>query len=214
MTGTADPGDLAGGCWRPRHWPGCEQVLGAMRRIVGTVRPIGNAVPPPGAPGGKVLLGKGGSGRGAWEVWIAPTPLGIGGSAGSMVRFPRATPKPTFQWNPLEPRFIQRHGVQLTHVECLSWLPGDDVLLLGLAREDVATVRIELAGRDPVQVSTFGRDQPVPWVGFVSPPLPSGAKLDRIIALDAAGKAIGTLKDPVFLASTICPPPRRVRPAG
>jgi hypothetical protein len=213
VTGTADPGDLAEGCWRPRHWPGCEQVLGAMRRIVGTVRPISNAVPPPGAPGSKVLLGKGGSGRGAWEVWIAPTPLGIGGPAGFMVRFPRATPKPTFQWHPLEPRSIQRHGVHLTHVECLSWLPGDDVLLSGLAREDVATVRIELAGRDPVQVSTFGRDQPVPWVGFVSPPLPSGAKLDRVIALDAAGKAIGTLEDR-FLASTICPPPRRVRPAG
>jgi hypothetical protein len=211
VTGTAAPGDLGGGCWRPRHWPGCEQMLEVMRRIVGTVRPIGNAVLPPGAPGSKVLLGKGGSGRGAWEAWIAPIPLGIGGPAGFMMRWPLATPKPTSQWQPLEPRSIQRHGVRLTHVDCLSWLPGADLLLSGLAREDVATVRIELAGRRPVEVSTFGRDQPVPWVGFVSPPLPSGPKVDRVIALDAAGKTIGTWEDS---ASMVCPPPRRVRPAG
>jgi hypothetical protein len=213
VTGTAAPGDIAGGCWRPRHWPGCEQVLGVMRRIVGTVRPIGNAVPPPGAPDTRVLLGKGGSGRGAWEAWIAPTPLGIGGRAGFMVRFPRATPKPTWQWHSLKPQSIQRDGVYLTHVDCLSWLPGADLLLSGLAREDAATVRIELAGRPPVAVSTFGRDQPVPWVAFVSPPLPPGAKLDRVIALDAAGKTIGIQEDP-FPSNTLCPPPRRMRPAG
>jgi hypothetical protein len=203
VTGAAAPGDVAG----------VQQVLGVMGRIVTTVRPIGNALPPPSAPNPKVLLGKGGRGRGAWEAWIAPTPLGIGGPVGFMVRFPRATPKPTWQWHSLEPQSIQRDGVDTTHVACLSWLPGADLVLSGLAREDAATVQIELAGRPPVEVVTFGRDQPVPWVAFVSPPLPPGAMLDWVIALDAAGKTIGTQEEP-FPGTTLCPPPRRVRPAG
>jgi hypothetical protein len=194
VTGAAAPGDAAG----------VQQVLGVMRRIVGTVRPIGNALPPPGTPDTKVLLGKGGSGRGAWEAWIEPTPLGIGGPVGFMVRFPRATPKPTWQWHSPEPQDIQRDGVSMTHVNCLSGLPGADLLLSGLAREDAATVRIELAGRPPVEVSTFGRDQPVPWVAFVSPPLAPGAKLERVIALDAAGKTIGTQRP--FQGNTLCRP--------
>jgi hypothetical protein len=88
---------------------------------------------------------------------------------------------------------------------CLSWLPGADLVLSGLAREEVATVRIELAGRSPVVVSTFGREQPVPWVAFVSPPLAPGAKLERVIALDAAGKTIGTQRDP-FPGNRLCRP--------
>jgi hypothetical protein len=197
VTGAAAPGDAAG----------VQQVLGVMRRIVDTVWPIGNALPPPGAPGPKVLLGKGGSGRGAWEAWIEPTPLGIGGRPGFLVRFPRATPRPTWQWHSLEPRYveaIQRDGVYVTDPHCLSWLPGADLVLSGLAREEVATVRIELAGRSPVEVSTFGRDQPVPWVAFVSPPLAPAAKLERVIALDAAGKTIGTQRP--FQGNTLCPP--------
>jgi hypothetical protein len=194
VTGAAAPGDAAG----------VQQVLRVMLRIVGTVRPVGNALPPPDAPNPKVLLGKGGSGRGAWEAWIKPTPLGLGGPVGFMVRFPRATPKPTWQWHSLEPRRIQRDGVSMTHVDCLSWLPGADLLLSGLAREDAASVRIELAGRRPVEVPTFGREEPVPWVAFVSPPLAPGAKLERVIALDAGGKTIGTQRP--FQGNTLCPP--------
>jgi hypothetical protein len=192
VTGAAAPGDVAA----------VQQVLGVMRGIVDTVRPIGNALPPPGAPTTRVLLGKGGSGRGTWEAWIEPNPLGIGDPAGLLVRFPRATPRPIWQWQPLEPQSIQRHGVSMTH--CLSWLPGADLVLSGLAREDAATVRIELAGRPPVEVATFGRDQPVPWAGFVSPLLPPGAKLERVVALDAAGKTIGTQRP--FQGNTLCGP--------
>jgi hypothetical protein len=79
------------------------------------------------------------------------------------------------------------------------------LLLSGLAREEVASVRIELAGRAPVTVATFGRDQPVPWVAFVSPPLPAGAQLDRVVALDAAGKTIGIQRRP-FQGRTRCRP--------
>ena len=195
VTGAAAPGDTAG----------VQQVLPVMGRIVATVRPIGNALPPPSAPNPKVLLGKGGRGGGAWEAWIEPTPLGIGGPVGFMVRFPQATPKPIWDWHHLEPQSIQRDGVDTTHMACLSWLSGADLVLSGLAREEVATVRIELAGRSPVVVSTFGREQPVPWVAFVSPPLAPGAKLERVIALDAAGKTIGTQRDP-FPGNRLCRP--------
>src|SRR6266545_3360503 len=203
VTGTAAPGDIVGTCWYPRHWPGCEQMLEVMRRIVGTVRPIGDAVPPPGAPPTMVLLGKGGSGAAAWEAGIEQNigPIqGRDGSAGFLVRFPQATPKPSFHWEQVEPWLIRHAGV-VTQRDCLSWLPGSGLLLSGLAREEVASVRIKLAGRAPVEVATFGRDQPVPWVAFVSPPLPADTRLDRVVvvALDAAGKTVGTPQRPFGL---------------
>jgi len=177
---------------------GKGQVLEAMRKIVTTVRPITNSVPPPPPPtipaGTKVLLGRGGSGAAAWEAWIEPI-KGNDDSAGFSVHFPRATPKPTWHWEQLEPSYLQRDGVY-TQMDCLSWLPGSGLLLSGLAREDAATVRIELAGQSPVVAATFARDQPVPWVAFVSPLLPVGSKLDRVVALDAAGKVLGTQERP------------------
>jgi hypothetical protein len=75
----------------------------------------------------------------------------------------------------------------------LALLLGIVVLLVsGLAHKDAASVRIKLVGRPPVEVATFGRGQLVPWVGFVSPPLPAGARLERVVALDAAGRTVGT----------------------
>jgi hypothetical protein len=192
VTGAAAPGDAAG----------VQQVLGVMGRIVGTVRPIGNALRPPDT---RVLLGKGGSGAAAWEAWIEwPIKLGAATSAGFMVRFPRATPTPTWHWEQVEPWAIRYRGVY-TQMDCLSWLPGSGLLVSGLAHKDAATVRIKLAGRPPVEVSTFGHHQPVPWVGFVSPPLPAGARLERVIALDAAGKTVGTQQRP-FLDHPRCRP--------
>jgi len=81
-------------------------------------------------------------------------------------------------------------------MDCLSWVSGSGLLLSGLAPEEVATVRIELAGRPPVVTPTFARDKPVPWVAFVSPPFPAGSQVDRVVALDAAGSVIGSLEQP------------------
>jgi hypothetical protein len=207
VSGAAAPGDTASRCWRPGRSPGCEQVQQVMDRILASVRPVGDALPPPGGPPTRVLLGKGGSGAAAWEAWIE---LNIGpiqgrdGSAGFMVHFPRATPTPVWHWEQVEPRVIQ-HGGVVTHRDCLSWRPGSGQLLSGLAREEAASVRFELAGRAPVRAATFGRDQPVPWVAFVSPPLPAGAKLDRVVALDAAGKTVDTQQRP-FLDHPRCGP--------
>jgi hypothetical protein len=199
VTGAAAPGDAAG----------VQQVLGVMGRVAATVRPTGSALRPPHWLTTKVLLGKGGSGAAAWEAWIERTWLGTADSDGFMVRFPRATPKPTWHWEQLGPSsiryrgvYIQHRGVYIQHRgvyiqrDCLSWLPGSGLLLSGLAPKDAAIVRIELAGRAPVTVATFGRDQPVPWVAFVSPPLPAGAKLERVVALDAAGRTVGTQARP------------------
>jgi hypothetical protein len=202
VSGAAAPGDTASACWRPGRSPGCEQVQQVMHRILASVRPVGDALPPPGGPPTRVLLGKGGSGRGAWEAWIEQNigPIqGNNGSAGFMLRFPQATPRPAFHWE-LE-LWVIRHGGVYTRRDCLSWRPGSGLLLSGLAREDVASVRIELAGRAPVEVATFGRDQPVPWVAFVSPPLPADTRLDRVVvvALDAAGKTVGTQQRPFGL---------------
>jgi hypothetical protein len=193
VTGVAEPGDAAGS----------ERVRSVMRQVVEAVRPITNALrgpPPPTVPADtKVLLGKGGSGAAAWEAWIEPI-KGNTNSAGFGVHFPWADrhypdqPK-HLHWEELNPGYLQQHGIYLL-TDCLSWVPGSGVLLFGLADEAAATVRIELAGQAPVEVSTFGRDKPVPWVAFVSPPLPAGSKLDRVVVLDAADKTIGIQKRP------------------
>jgi hypothetical protein len=81
-------------------------------------------------------------------------------------------------------------------MDCLSWVPGSGLLLSGLAPEEATTVRIELAGRPPVVTQTFARDKPVPWVAFVSPPLPAGSHVDRVVTLDTAGSVIGGMEQP------------------
>ena len=188
VTGIAAPGDAAGR----------EQVLRAMLRVVAALEPITDSRRPPRAPtvpaGTRVLLGKGGSGRAAWEARIEP----VRGTAGFSVHFPwqeQRQPGKGWHWESLEPESIQRNGISL-FMDCLSWVPGSGLLLSGLAPEEVATVRIELAGRPPVVAPTFARDKPVPWVAFVSPPLPAGSQVDRVVALDAAGTVIGSMEQP------------------
>jgi hypothetical protein len=188
VTGVAAPGDAAGR----------ERVLRVMLRIVAAMEPITDSRRPPPfptvPPRTNVLLGKGGTGRAAWEARIEP----LRRTAGFSVHFPwqeQREPGKGWHWESLEPESIQRDGVSL-FMDCLSWVPGSGLLLSGLAPEEVATVRIELAGRPPVVTPTFARDKPVPWVAFVSPPLPAGSKVDRVVALDAAGTVIGSLEQP------------------
>jgi len=188
VTGVAAEGDAAGR----------QRVLRAMLRIVGTIKPITDGRRPPPAPtvpaNTRVLLGKGGSGRAAWEARIEP----VHGTAGFSIHFPwqeQRKPGKGWHWESLEAESIQRSGISL-FMDCLSWVPGSGLLLSGLAPEEMATVRIELAGRPPVVTPTFARDKPVPWVAFVSPPLPAGAHVDRVVALDAAGTVIGSMEQP------------------
>jgi hypothetical protein len=60
----------------------------------------------------------------------------------------------------------------------------------------VAAARFELEGQAPATVATFGRDEDLPWVAFASPVLPAGPRLERVLALDAAGKLVGGEEQP------------------
>jgi hypothetical protein len=189
---------------------GREQVLQVMETIVRTVRPITNSVPPPKAPAvpaqlnrTKVLLGTGGSGRTAWELGIEP----LDGNPGLAVRFPwleRRKADAGRHWEALEPGMIQSNGTY-TLVDCYSWVSGSGLLLTGLARKEVASVRFVLAEQPSVTVATFGRDKGLPWVAYASPPLPAGSQLARVFAFDAAGQLVGGEEDP-YRGQSLCRP--------
>ena len=182
-----------------------EQVLQAMHQILADVQPITSGLRPPPTPTlsrrTKVLLGKGGSGRTAWEVSIEPMDRGI--SAGSkmqdqsgfVIRYPwqeKRHPGQGWRWEVIPLQFVQWAGTY-TMIDCLRWTPSSSRLLAsGIARKDVATVRIELSGQAPLDVPTFGRDKPVPLVAFVGPPLPVGSRITRLVAFDAAGRMLGS----------------------
>jgi hypothetical protein len=185
ITGTARPGDA----------DGQQQVLQAMQQVLAGLQPITDAMPasPARVPAGtRLLLGTGGSGRTAWELWIEP--LGSDGP-GVGVHFPwrqRTRPSTGVSWEPLPPYALQRTATT-TSATCLAWAPSSGaVLLSGVARDDVAIVEIELWDRAPLHLATFGGDQPVPLVAFASPPLPAGTRLRRIVAYDAGGRRIST----------------------
>jgi hypothetical protein len=142
VVGTAAPGDTAGR----------QQVLRRMLRIVATMKPITDGRRPPSVPtvppDTKVLLGKGGTGRAAWEARIEP----VRRTAGFSIHFPwqeQREPGKGWHWESLEAESIQRSGISL-FMDCLSWVPGSGLVLSGLAPEEVATVRVELTGRPPV----------------------------------------------------------------
>jgi hypothetical protein len=172
-----------------------DGVLAVMKRIVGALRPITNSKRPPPPPtvprNTNVLIGTGGSGRTAWEARIEP----LGGGSGFSMRFPwlqeHGKKGQGMHWESLEPRDIQQQGTW-TLMDCLSWWsPGSGVLLSGLARKEVAAVRFELEGQAPATVPTFGRDKGLPWVAYVLPFVPKSSRIQRVVALDGAGKEIG-----------------------
>jgi hypothetical protein len=184
-----------------------DQVRQVMKRIVGALRPITNSRrprPPPTVPARtKVLLGTGGSGRTAWEARIEP----LRGSSGFSIRFPwlreHGKKGQGMHWESLEPQDIQQHGTW-TLMDCFWWSPGSGVMLSGLARKEVASVRFELEGQAPATVPTFGRDKGLPWVAYVSPTLRTGSRIRRVVALDDAGREVG--EEHAFQGDRLCGP--------
>jgi hypothetical protein len=174
---------------------GRARVLQVMQEILNNLQPITNALPAPPITfpaHAKVFLAKGGSGRTAWELWIER--LNRTSSTGVSVHFrwmEKNHPGKGWHWESLVPRDMQPDGIA-TLMDCLSWVPGSGLLLSGLARKDVAVVRIKLVGRPTLVLPTLGRDKPVQLVAFASPLLPVGTKVQRIDALDAAGRLIGS----------------------
>jgi hypothetical protein len=62
--------------------------------------------------------------------------------------------------------------------------------LSGGVPETVGSVRIELAGRPAMTVRAFGHDRPARWAAYVSPPLPRGTRVTRVVGLDANGRMV------------------------
>jgi hypothetical protein len=178
-------------------------VVRALRQLVDTARPITNALPggdlaqvDPAIPQprGRVLLGSGGSGKAAWKAYLEE----MDHSYGFGLHFPWLERRPGrgVRWEGLDVEILQR-DVLFVISSCLSWVRGSGLLLSGPVRKDVTAVRIELAGQPPRVVPTFGHDQPAAWAAYVTPPLPAGSTVVRVVALNAAGQTVATALHPL-----------------
>jgi hypothetical protein len=188
-----------------------QRVAQVVRRIVEQARPVTNTLPG-GAPGavdlsvppvpGRWLLGSGGIGQGAWRASVRQ-----GRSEDVFeLAFPSRQTRPGVgvHAEDIEPSF-QADGELGALRDCLSWLSPQVGLFSGAVPENVTTVRIEVAGRPPVTVRAFGHARPARWAAFVSPPLPRGTVVTRIVALDAAGRTVAAdERDPFALSWPVC----------
>jgi hypothetical protein len=187
-----------------------ERVARVVRRIVEEARPVTNALPG-GAPGaidpnlpsapGRWLLGSGGSGQGAWRVYVRQG----GAEDGFELAFPSRQTKPGVgvHAEDIEPGFVVQ-GQLMVLRDCLSWLSPQAGLISGAVPENVATVRIELAGRPPMVVRAFGHRQPARWAAYVSPPLPRGTRVTSVVGLDGAGRTVAESEHDQTLSHPVC----------
>jgi hypothetical protein len=189
-----------------------QRVLQVVRRVVEQARPVTNALPG-GAAGavdltvppveGRWLLGSGGSGRGAWRAYVSQHRHA---EDVFELEFPSRKTRPGtgVHAEDIEPTFLADGELGALR-DCLSWLSPQVGLFSGAVPEDVVTVRIEVAGRPPVTVRAFGHDRPARWAAFVSPPLPRGTVVTRVVALDAAGRTVAAdERDPFTLSWPVC----------
>jgi hypothetical protein len=186
-----------------------ERVLRVVRRIVEEARPVTNALPG-GAPGsidlavpaarGRWLLGSGGSGQGAWRVYVRQ-----GSEDVFELAFPSRQTRPGVGVHAegIEPAF-RLNGQLMVLRDCLSWLSPQAGLVSGAVPENITTVRIELAGRPPVVVRAFGHDQPARWAAFVSPPLARGTRVTGLVGLDGAGRTVAESEHDQILSHPVC----------
>jgi hypothetical protein len=77
-------------------------------------------------------------------------------------------------------------------------------LVSGVVAENVTALRLSMAGRPPLTVRAFGHDQPSRWAAFVSPPLPRGTSVTRVVALDAAGRMVAESERDPPLSHPVC----------
>ena len=131
-----------------------QRVLEVVRRIVDTARPVTNALPG-GAHSGLVDMavprsratgcsGSGGSGPGAWQAYVRQ---GRGEDVFEL-HFPDRKTRPGVgvHAEDIEPMYLL-NGQVVVLQDCLSWLSPRVGLVSGAVPENVASVRIELAGR-------------------------------------------------------------------
>ena len=168
-----------------------------MASLVG----IDQTVPP---VKGRWLLGSGGSGQGAWQAYVRQD-----GSEGIEdvfeLHFPSRKTRPGAEVHAedIEPGFLLA-GQLVFLRDCLSWLSPQHGLLSGAVPENVTSLRISLAGRPAVTVLAFGHDQQARWAAFVSPPLPRGTRVTRVVALDANGRTVAETERGQDLSHPVC----------
>ena len=184
-----------------------QRVLEVVRRVVDTVRPVTNALPG-GALGsvdlavppvqGRWRLGTGGRGQGAWEAAVRQ-----GDEDVFELEFPKRRPAPGLRAEDIEPAFLIKGELGVLR-DCLSWLRPQVGLLSGAVPENVATLRISIAGKPSLTVKAFGHDQPARWAAFVSPPLARGTRVTGVVALDASGRTVAEAERDELLSHPTC----------
>jgi hypothetical protein len=166
------------------------KVRRVARRLMESIRPITNALPPTGTPvpeeptlfaDAPVVVGRGGQGVYAWERTVRKgsgqdywTEIGhqdgglwYGGSY-----------------------YAPARAEQQAMIHCLpSQKRATAMLVEGFGSEAVAKVRLELEGQPPVEVATF-RNRKFPFTFWVVAPLPPDARPLSFTSFDAAGQQI------------------------
>jgi hypothetical protein len=168
------------------------KVRRLARRLVDSIRPITNALPPTGAlvaeePGlfadAPVVVGRGGQGDYAWELrarrgsgqdyWIETDRQNGDLLMGEL--------------------FSESDAHRL--VAWLHCLPTKErvttTLVSGFGPEETAKVRLQLQGRPPVEVPTFHKEG-IPFAFWVVAPLAPDARPVAFTAFDASGKQLAS----------------------
>ena len=166
------------------------KVRRLARRLVESIRPITNALPPIAAtvaeePGlfadAPVVVGRGGQGDYAWEI------LARKGSGEDYWLETRRQNGDLFMG---EVFTRQARAEQVAYIHCA---PSKErvtaTLVSGVASEAVAKVKLEVQGRPPVEVPTFKKKE-FPFAFWVVAPLPPDARPLAYTSFDAAGQQI------------------------
>ena len=161
------------------------------RRLVDSIRPITNALPPAGAvvqeeaglfADAPVVVGRGGEGDYAWELRARK---------GSGQQYWIETDRQNGDLLMGELFDESERDKMVAWIHCM---PSKErvtaTLVSGFAPEAAAKVRLELRGQAPVEVPTF-RKEGFPFAFWVVAPLAPDAKPLAFTGLDAAGKEIG-----------------------
>jgi hypothetical protein len=139
-------------------------------------------------------------GRGAWKAAVRQ-----GDEDVFELEFParRSRPGVGVHAEDIEPVDLQAGRLGILR-DCLSWLRPQIGLLSGVVPENVTTLRISIAGTRSLTVRAFGHDQPARWAAFVSPPLARGARVTRVVALDANGRPVAESERDPLLSHPVC----------
>jgi len=166
------------------------KVRRVARRLVETIRPITNALAPAAAtvaeePGlfadAPVVVGRGGQGDYAWEVLARK---GSGQDYWIETRQQNGTLFMGESFGPLDRRPV-------AYIHCApSRERVTATLLMGVAREAVTRVVVDLEGQPPVETQTF-RKKGFPFAFWVVAPLPPEARPRSFTVFDAAGQQVG-----------------------